>query len=121
MKTLTLHVTEKSLFLFHNQETFIVRVPAKISKAEIKTLVENDLEVKVDKVRVLNQRGKTKRYRGVVFGSRLKKIHQSQKSNFKKAYIVLSKGQDLKKIAPKIGFDEKMLRGLARNNGDDYN
>ena len=114
MKALVLHRTEKNLFLFNTQRTFAVRVPVKINKAEIKALVESDLSVKVDKVRILNQSGKNKTYRGLIFTSRLKKFHQGRRSNFKKAYIVLAKDQNLKKIAPLIGFNEDEIKEVDK-------
>ena len=105
MKKIILHRTEKNVSLLNSQRTFIVQVPIGVNKATIKALVEADFEIKVDKVRTLNQRGKTKFYRGVVFGKRVKTLYPGRRPNFKKAYIVLSPEEDLKTAAAKIGFE----------------
>ena len=53
MKTVIVSITEKSLQLFNERSTFIVLVPKKINKVEIKNLVEADFDIKVAKVRTL--------------------------------------------------------------------
>ena len=67
----------------HRQITFQVLPDA--TKGEIKQAVESLFEVKVDSVRVINVRGKVKRF-GRTPGMR---------SNWKKAYVTLAEGHDI--------------------------
>ena len=79
------HLSEKSTRLGekHNQVVFRVRRDA--TKAEIRAAVEAMFEVEVDRVQVVNQQGKRKRF-GVTRGKR---------SDWKKAYVSLAEGHDL--------------------------
>ena len=79
------HLSEKTTRLAdeHNQIAFRVRTDA--DKAEIKRAVELMFEVKVRDVRVVNQRGKAKR-----FGQR-----RGRRSDWKKAYVRLAPGHDI--------------------------
>lgn len=78
-------VTEKSTQAaeLNNQFTFKVRKDA--SKADVKAAVELMFEVEVDSVRVLNVKGKEKR-----FGQRI-----GNRSDWKKAYVKLKPGFDI--------------------------
>lgn len=67
----------------HNQAVFKVLRDAK--KPEIKIAIETLFNVKVEDVRTLNVKGKTKRF-GQSFGVR---------SDWKKAYITLAEGQEI--------------------------
>lgn len=79
---LTPHVTEKAtLGSEHGQITFRVRKDA--TKPEIKEAVENLFDVKVKAVNTLIQKGKTKRFKGII----------GRRSDFKKAIITLEEGQ----------------------------
>ena len=79
------HVSEKSTDVAeaHNQVVFKVRRDA--SKPEIRRAVELLFDVKVDKVSVVNHKGKIKRF-GMQFGRR---------QDWKKAYVTLPAGQDI--------------------------
>lgn len=79
------HVSEKSTLIAEtsNQVAFVVRRDA--NKREIKAAVEKMFDVKVDEVKVLNQKGKTKRFGGN-FGKR---------ADWKKAYVRLAEGHDI--------------------------
>ena len=78
------HMSEKShLAAENNQVVFKVRSDA--TKAEIRQAVELLFEVQVDEVRVLNVKGKAKRF-GQVRG---------QRSDWKKAYVKLAEGSQL--------------------------
>jgi large subunit ribosomal protein L23 len=55
------------------------------TKSEIKQAVEQLFEVKVSHVRVMNVKGKTKR-----FGQR-----NGKRSDWRKAYVSLAQGQDI--------------------------
>ena len=78
------HLSEKSHMAAEgNQVVFKVRTDA--TKAEIKDAVELLFEVTVQNVKVLNCRGKQKRY-GMTRGRR---------ANWKKAYVRLAEGSQI--------------------------
>ncbi len=79
------HISEKGSLLAdeHNQHVFKVLPTA--TKSEVKQAVENMFKVKVDKVRILNIKGKTKR-----FGGRMGK-----RSDMRKAYVTLMADNDI--------------------------
>ncbi|MEC9375125.1 MAG: 50S ribosomal protein L23 [Pseudomonadota bacterium] len=79
------HVSEKTAALGekHNQVCF--KVLRDSTKAEVAAAVEMMFEVKVDKVRVSNVRGKIKRF-GQTLGKR---------ADWKKAYVSLAEGYDI--------------------------
>ncbi len=79
------HLSEKTQRIAdaHNQVVFKVRKDA--TKSEIKDAVELMFEVEVDRVTVVNQRGKLKRAR-FSFGKR---------NDWKKAYVRLAEGHDI--------------------------
>ena len=77
-------VTEKSTMgSEHNQVTF--RVPLDATKPEIKIAVEGLFKVKVKAVNTLIQKGKTKRFRGIM----------GRRSDFKKAIVTLEQGHTI--------------------------
>ncbi|MEQ8968202.1 MAG: 50S ribosomal protein L23 [Azospirillaceae bacterium] len=77
-------VTEKSTNISeHNQVTF--KVPLDASKPEIKQAVETLFSVKVAAVNTLRQKGKTKRFRGVV----------GRRNDTKKAVVTLAEGHGI--------------------------
>jgi len=82
---LTPHISEKTTLLAdaNRQQTFKVLPSA--TKAEVKAAVEQLFEVKVSQVRVMNVKGKTKR-----FGQR-----SGKRSDWRKAYVTLAEGQDI--------------------------
>ncbi|MCB1651922.1 MAG: 50S ribosomal protein L23 [Alphaproteobacteria bacterium] len=76
------HITEKAtLGSEHGQVTF--KVAKNATKPEIKEAVENIFGVKVKAVNTLVQKGKTKRFKGIV----------GRRSDFKKAIVTLEDGQ----------------------------
>jgi large subunit ribosomal protein L23 len=78
------HITEKAtLGSQYSQVTF--RVPNTATKPQIKQAVETLFGVKVKAVNTLIQKGKTKRFKGIV-GTRV---------SFKKAVITLEEGQTI--------------------------
>ncbi|MBT8408625.1 MAG: 50S ribosomal protein L23 [Alphaproteobacteria bacterium] len=79
------HLSEKSSTVAeaHNQIVFKVRTDA--TKAQIKRAVEQLFEVKVEGVRVVNQKGKAKRFGQI----------QGRRSDWKKAYVRLAPGNDI--------------------------
>lgn len=77
-------ITEKSTMgSEHRKVTF--RVPLDATKPEIKAAVEGLFNVKVDAVNTLVQKGKTKRFRGIV----------GRRSDYKKAVVTLAEGHTI--------------------------
>ena len=75
-------VTEKSsICMSFNQYTFQVRKDA--SKGQIKQAIEKIFSVSVEKVNTLNQKGKTKKFRGRI----------GVRSDTKKAIVTVKEGQ----------------------------
>lgn len=78
------HVTEKSTMgSEHGQVTF--QVPTSATKPKIKLAVETLFGVKVKGVNTLIQKGKTKRFKGVM----------GRRSDMKKAIITLEAGETI--------------------------
>jgi large subunit ribosomal protein L23 len=78
------HVTEKSMLGSENaQVTFIV--PKDATKPRIKQAVEVLFDTKVKAVNTIVQKGKTKRFRGVM----------GKRSDMKKAIVTLEDGQNI--------------------------
>ncbi|HED35539.1 MAG TPA: 50S ribosomal protein L23 [Gammaproteobacteria bacterium] len=78
-------ISEKSTQLADALNTHVFKVNTTATKIEIKQAVEELFEVKVAQVRVMNVKGKTKR-----FGQRIGK-----RSDWRKAYVKLAEGQDI--------------------------
>lgn len=77
-------ITEKATLLSdHNKVVF--RVAQDATKEDIASAVEALFKVKVIKVNTLNQKGKTKRFRGRV----------GRRSDVKKAIVTLEEGQSI--------------------------
>ena len=79
------HISEKSSMAAEGGNQVVFKVAKDASKPEIKAAVEQLFDVKVDSVRVLNNKGKTKR-----FGQRI-----GRRNDWKKAYVKLEAGQDI--------------------------
>lgn len=79
------HVSEKGTMLAEASSQHVFKVAPDATKTEVKVAVEELFKVKVDKVRILNNKGKTKR-----FGGRMGK-----RSDLRKAYVTLASGNDI--------------------------
>lgn len=79
------HVSEKSAMAADKNNQVVFRVLNDATKQEVKAAVETLFEVKVDKVNMVNLKGKTKRS-GAVYGKR---------NDLRKAYVTLADGQDI--------------------------
>ena len=79
------HVSEKASILADENNQHVFRVLETATKAEVKQAVEGVFNVKVEKVRILNAKGKTKR-----FGGRLGK-----RTDVRKAYVTLTTDNDI--------------------------
>lgn len=78
-------ISEKSTILAEKNRQIVFKVSRSSTKKQIKNAVEAMFNVEVDAVRVLNVKGKQKR-----FGRTLGK-----KSDWKKAYVKLKEGHDI--------------------------
>ena len=79
------HISEKTTMCADASGTHVFKVNTTATKADIKQAVEELFEVKVAQVRVMNVKGKAKR-----FGQRMGK-----RSDWRKAYVKLAEGQDI--------------------------
>ena len=79
------HVSEKAALLADEQNQHVFKVLPSATKAEVKEAVEGLLDVKVDKVRIMNTKGKTKRFGGRV----------GKRSDLRKAYVTLKADNDI--------------------------
>ncbi len=79
------HVSEKGSLLADEQNQHVFKVLSTATKTEVKEAVEGMFKVKVEKVRILNIKGKAKR-----FGGRLGK-----RSDLRKAYVTLMSDNDI--------------------------
>ena len=78
-------VSEKSTFIADKHQQVTFRILQDATKPEIKAAVELLFKVQVETVRVLNTKGKAKRF-GKSMGRR---------DNVRKAYVTLKAGQEL--------------------------
>lgn len=78
-------VSEKSSVVAENLNYAVFRVLPTATKAEVKAAVEQAWDVEVEKVQLLNSKGKQKRF-GKTLGRR---------KNTKKAYIRLAEGSEI--------------------------
>ncbi|MGB5277473.1 MAG: 50S ribosomal protein L23 [Gammaproteobacteria bacterium] len=79
------HVSEKGTLMADENNQHVFKVALDASKTEVKQAVEELFKVKVDKIRILNVKGKAKR-----FGNRL-----GQRSDVRKAYVTLKPDNDI--------------------------
>jgi large subunit ribosomal protein L23 len=78
-------VSEKSAIVADANRQYTFKVAADATKREIGAAVEKLFEVEVEAVRVINMKGKRKRF-GVLQGCR---------KNWRKAYVRLKEGHDI--------------------------
>jgi len=78
-------VSEKAAMAGDTVNQVVFKVLPSAEKPEIKAAVEKFFDVKVEDVRVLNVKGKTRRTRHGL----------GKKSDWKKAYVRLAQGQDI--------------------------
>ncbi len=79
------HVSEKGSLLADEQNQHVFKVLTTATKAEVKQAVEAMFKVKVEKVRILNVKGKTKRFSGRL----------GKRSDARKAYVTLMADNDI--------------------------
>lgn len=79
------HVSEKGTLLADAQNQHVFKVASDATKTEVKVAVEKLFKVKVDKVRILNKKGKKKMSGG----------RPGKRSDLRKAYVTLVSGNDI--------------------------
>lgn len=79
------HVSEKASTVADKHKQFVFKVMPDATKSEIKGAVELMFNVQVESVRVLNGKGKTKRFSAT----------NGKRSDFRKAYVGLKPGFDI--------------------------
>ncbi len=78
-------VSEKSSIVADANRQYTFRVATDASKHEIARAVEKMFDVKVDRVQVVNVKGKKKRFGAI----------QGRRSDWRKAYVRLKPGSDI--------------------------
>lgn len=78
-------VSEKAAIVGETGNQVVFKVAADATKLEVKAAVQALFDAKVEQVRILNVKGKTKRTR---YGL-------GKRSDWKKAYVRLEQGQDI--------------------------
>ena len=79
------HVSEKGSLLADEQNQHVFKVLSTATKIEVKEAVEGMFKVKVEKVRILNTKGKVKRFSG----------RMGKRSDMRKAYVTLMADNDI--------------------------
>lgn len=79
------HVSEKTARATEKGNVYTFKVASSAAKPEIKQAIEMLFSIKVDTVRIVNVKPKTRRFRGV----------EGLKKKWKKAYVTLAEGQKI--------------------------
>lgn len=79
------HVSEKAALLADEANQHVFKVISTATKTEVKEAVEGMFKVKVDKVRILNVKGKSKRFSGRI----------GKRTDIRKAYVTLMPDNDI--------------------------
>ena len=79
------YISEKSNFIFDKYKHVVFKVLKKSNKYEIKKSVENIFNVVVKAVKIINVHGKMKSFKGKI----------GKRSDFKKAIVLLEKGNSI--------------------------
>ncbi len=79
------HISEKTARIAEKQNVYVFKVANSATKPQIKQAVEQLFKTKVEGVRVVNVKPKTRRFRGV----------EGTKKKWKKAYVTLPQGQQI--------------------------
>ncbi len=82
------HLTEKTSSAEESANQYVFRVVKDANKSEIKDAVEHLFEVKVENVRTVVVKGKTKSF----------KMRAGKRPDWKKAYVRLAAGQTIEQL-----------------------
>ena len=83
-------LTEKT-YQLSNDRVYVVSVNNSTNRLMIKQAIENQFTVKVNKVNIVNVKGKAKR----TISKNGRRVSKGQTSDFKKAYVTLAEGNSL--------------------------
>ena len=86
-------LTEKGSVLTESLNKYLFKVDKKSNKIEIKKAVENKFKVKVNKVAIINVKGKTKSMSVKSSGRTIKT--EGKRSSWKKAIVTLDKDSNI--------------------------
>ena len=81
-------VTEKTTLIGENSNQYVFHVVSDASKSEVKGAVEQLFEVNVESVRIVNVKGKNKRFQ----------MTRGRRNDWKKAYVRLAEGSSLEEF-----------------------
>ena len=79
------HISEKAVELSDHKNQYIFKVFPKANKQEIKKAIEEIYNVEVEKVNIINIKGKTKRFLRT----------EGKRSGYKKAIVKIKEGQEI--------------------------
>lgn len=88
---LTPHISEKAMSHIEVQQTYVFVTPKSASKIAIAAAVSKRFNVKVENVNTVNIKGKAKN----ALVKRGTRSIKGERSDFKKAYVKLAKGQSI--------------------------
>ena len=83
------HVSEKTARVQELTNQYVFEVDSGATKADVKAAVEQLFNVKVERVTVVNVKGKAKGFKG----------RQGRRGNWRKAYVRLGEGQSIDLVA----------------------
>ncbi|MEX0914883.1 MAG: 50S ribosomal protein L23 [Wenzhouxiangellaceae bacterium] len=83
------HVSEKTARLQADSNQYVFEVARDADKQEIRQAIEGLFDVKVDGVRVVNVKGKSKSFR----------MRPGRQKNWKKAYVRVQAGQSIEQLS----------------------
>lgn len=78
-------VTEKTVLLSESSNQYVFKVATTATKAEVKNAIETLFEVEVERVQILNVKGKQKNFAR----------RAGQRNDWRKAYVRLAEGHSL--------------------------
>ena len=90
--TLRPRLSEKTYGLSESR-VYVVEIPSDVNKHNVARAIEAQFEVKVEKVNILNIRGKAKRT--ISISGKRQKNAEGRRNDIKKAYVTLAKGNSL--------------------------
>jgi len=79
------HISEKTAMASEQENQYVFKVAVDATKPEIKAAVESVFSVSVERVRVINMKGKVRRTRNGL----------GRRNDWRKAYVSLAEGQQI--------------------------
>jgi large subunit ribosomal protein L23 len=86
------HVSEKTAKANEKHNVYTFEIAPFATKPEVKKAVEQLFSTKVDCVRIVNVKAKTRRFRGI----------EGTKKKWKKAYVTLKEGQKIEFLGSEV-------------------